>query len=223
MGSLFPNGSSIKLFCDLKTSEFSWEDPNDMVGNEIKEEIEVALRHKGEARSNLLFDCISDWLSAREARLFVKEIVFAISEYVDVDRRDQFNQTPLMFSAYFDSEKAILKLVDRGAKMEAFDPSGNTALHWAATDLSESCCKILLVNGAKVNARNKNGVTPLMFAARKRHTPLLFAADVKVVKLLLQWGADAKIENKYGETALNRATQKCVAVIQKYLNENSND
>lgn len=209
--SVFQNGSSIKLF--LKTNEFSWEDPNNLVGNEIKEEIEVAFRHKGEAKSNLLFDCISDWFSAREARLFVQELLFFISESVDVDRRNTFNQTPLMLAAYFGSEKAIFKLVDRGAKIQAVDPEGNTALHWAATDKNVSCCKMLLVRGAKINAQNKCGVTPLMFAARSCSSHTL-AADVEAVKLLLRWGADEKIKNNYGETALTRATQDCVAVIQ---------
>jgi ankyrin repeat protein len=113
-----------------------------------------------------------------------------------------------MFASGFDCGKAVSKLIERGANVEALSQFGCTALHWAADNGSESACEILLNHGARVNAKNKSGNTPLNGAARQAH--------VKVVKLLLKYQAETKIKNKYGETPLKKAQPSCAILIQTH-------
>merc|ERR1712098_642370 len=136
--NLLPNESSIGLFRDLEANEIFWEDPNELIPNVVKESIEMLFTfEKGEMLSNSLFDFISKWHSPREARPFVKDLLFAISLNVAVDRRNHQNQTPIMIAAHFDAEKAVLQLIERGAKLEAVDKHGNTALHLGAANASD--------------------------------------------------------------------------------------
>lgn len=152
--NLFPNESSVQVFRDLETNEISFEDSNDFIPEKIKMYIEVVLEElKGKELSNRLFDCeFGSFCLHADAIPFVKEILFAVSEHVDINRRGKRDITPLMTFAAFDAVKAIFKLIERNAKMEDVDSSllekidfyGRTAFHIAAIWGSESSCKVLL-------------------------------------------------------------------------------
>jgi hypothetical protein len=207
---LYPNKSSIKVFCDMETNVISWEDPENLVRDDSKKSIESSLQQKEKAMSNGLFDCIFKWYTyhiPNEANPFVRELLFSMSDYVDVDRRDKSNRTPLMLAAGYDAEKVkvVVNLVGRGAKMEVVDHDGRTALHYAAGNGNYSSCKVLLQKGANVNAQNKNQRTPLMWAAlfgqQKCSKPY-----AEVFKLLLNSGADTELRSTSGETAFQLAS-----------------
>merc|ERR1712096_196705 len=200
--------SIIGVFRDKETEEIWWEDPKNLISNEIKQEIEEFLKHKGE-KSNSLFSRISKWGLPDEATAFLKQLTLCVFQKIDVEKRDEYEQTPLMIAVELDSAKTVRKLIERGAKLEAKDGFGLTALHWSANVKDgEFCFRILLENAANVNAKEDDGCTPLFCAARAGH--------VKVVKLLLQFGADVKIKNKWGRTALYRATENCAEVIRRH-------
>jgi ankyrin repeat protein len=82
--------------------------------------------------------------------------------------------------------ETISFLIEQGAKVNAVDSDGNTALMYA----SEHAVPILLKAGAKVNAVNSDGNTALMYASEH------------VVPILLKAGANLEHKNKNGETAL---------------------
>jgi len=180
-------------------------DPNNVIPNIIKETIQSALMKNGEAKSNEIFAKISDWDVPEEAREFVKESMLLMSENIEVKKEDASKRTPLMLAAEFGEEKAVVKLIKRGAEIGALDIVGYTSLHWAAMSGNEACCNLLLRNGADINAKNKFGSTSLMRAA--------WFGYVKVVQILLMHGADTKLRDDDGETALNQAAQNCVYVI----------
>lgn len=207
--NLYPNKSSIKVFRDLETEQISWKDPNELVEIRIKKLIEVSLQQKGKTMSNHLFSCIFDWNVPADANPFVKELLFGMSKTVDVERRGSYNSARLMIAAKFDADKAVAKLIERGAETEDVDSHGWTATHWAASFGSIASCKVLLNNGANVNAQNIAGYTALMLAAMN--------ADVKFMKLLLQFAADTKIKNKHdGRIALQLARGDCCNVIEEH-------
>lgn len=52
--------------------------------------------------------------------------------------------------------------------------------------------ELLLDNNANINARNDYNETPLFYACRKKH--------YKIIRLLLQRGADKTIKNDFGDT-----------------------
>lgn len=209
---IYPNQSSIKVFYDVEANVVSWEDPDNLVPNEIKKSIELSSQQNGKAEmSNCLFDCIFDWYTyhiPKEANPFVRELLFSASDYVDIERRDQSNRTPLFYAAGFNAEKVVVKLVGRGANTEAVDHEGRTALHYATGNGNFLSCKTLLQKGANVNAQNKNGKTPLMWAALYIH--------LQIFKLLLDSGANTEIKSTRGETAFQLASPNWANVITAY-------
>jgi len=138
----------------------------------------------------------------------LKELMLPISEHVNVEKRDKFNQTPLHFASTFNAEKAVAQLIKRGAKLEAANEAGWTALHFAALNGSELSCRVLLEHCANVNAVTELGKTPLMFAASSGFTG--------VVTQLLTARADTKMGDKYHLTASYYAKRNCRKLISDY-------
>lgn len=203
--NIFPN-ESVKILRDMETNEMAWEDPNNLIPNVVKAEIERCLQQKGEEMSNCMFDSISYWYFHVAAHPFVKQILLPVSDNVDV-RRESEGKTPLM------TAKAVAKLIERGATVEATDQNGRRALHYAAMYGGESSCEILLFHGAKVDAQDETETTALMSAAYHGHA--------KIVKMLLKFDADAKISDKYGKTAIDFAKrfnrQNCADVLGEHI------
>jgi uncharacterized protein len=89
---------------------------------------------------------------------------------------------------------AAVKLLSQGVDVNASEPDGTTALHWAAHRDDVDLVDRLIRAGAKVNARNDYGSTPMSEAA--------IAGDVAVIERLLKAGADVESPNADGQTAL---------------------
>jgi len=71
----------------------------------------------------------------------------------------------------------------------------------------KEAAEVLLNHKANVNKQDKEGYTPLMRAAFNSHD--------EIVKLLLAKGADPKLKEKKGKTALDLAEEnKCTAVVE---------
>lgn len=68
-------------------------------------------------------------------------------------------------------ERAV-RLVTKGAPVDTRDPSGKTALHWAAWRNKRSQVRSLLDLGATVDAVDRIGQTPLVLASAGGHTDL---------------------------------------------------
>jgi ankyrin repeat protein len=85
-------------------------------------------------------------------------------------------------------------LIQKKADVNATQPDGATALHWAVHRDNLELADALVKAGANVSASNLQGVTPLSMAA--------LYGNPKMVDLLLKAGADAKARGLYGETML---------------------
>jgi ankyrin repeat protein len=123
---------------------------------------------------------------------------------------------------------AIQALLPQHVDLNAADPDGSTALHWAVRHDDLETANLLLSSGANVKAANRYGVTPLSLACVNGNaamiesllkagadpnvalpggeTPLMTAArtgKVDAVKVLLSHGADVNFaESQRGQTAL---------------------
>jgi hypothetical protein len=85
-----------------------------------------------------------------------------------------------------------------GAPLDSRDGDGNTMLHAAALKGQLEVAQYLVGQpNIAIDARDKVGSTPLMLAAG--------AGQVDVVKLLLDKGADYKLQNNDGKSALHGA------------------
>ncbi|MGE0394413.1 MAG: ankyrin repeat domain-containing protein, partial [Vicinamibacterales bacterium] len=91
----------------------------------------------------------------------------------------------------------VRQLIAKKADVNAPQPDGATALHWAAFRDDLALTTLLVGAGADANARNDYGVTPLSLAASQ--------ASPAVVTALLKAGADAAATLPSGETPLMTA------------------
>ncbi len=105
-------------------------------------------------------------------------------------------ETPLMLAAITNQLDWVQKLIERGADV---NQKGWTPLHYAATKGNIDIMRLLIENHAYLDAESPNGTTPLMMAAHYG-TPL-------ATKLLLEEGADPRLQNQLGLTALAFAKQ----------------
>jgi ankyrin repeat protein len=105
-------------------------------------------------------------------------------------------ETPLMLAAITNQLDWTKKLIDKGADV---NQQGWTPLHYAATKGNIEIMRLLIENHAYLDAASPNGTTPLMMAAHYG-TPM-------ATKLLLEEGADPRIKNQVGLTALAFARQ----------------
>lgn len=101
---------------------------------------------------------------------------------------------------------ALARLLIADTNVNAAQPDGMTALHWAAHHDDLATAKLLLAAGANAKAENRYGVTPLALACTNGNAAL--------IELLLAAGADANAPLRGGETPLMTAarTGKVAAV-----------
>lgn len=90
--------------------------------------------------------------------------------------------------------EAVRRLLKQGVPVNAGQPDGFTALHWAAQWDKADMADLLIRGGGKVSAADNYGVTPLLLACTNR--------SVLMVDLLLKAGANPNAAQVYGETVL---------------------
>lgn len=133
----------------------------------------------------------------------------------DVNDTDNYGWTPLINAVAEDAskdEQTIRILLDYGADVNIKDDAGGTALHRiliSADDenqqSSEIITKILIKAGADVNTQDNDGQTPLCaWYNGGNHTAGLPALA------LIHTGADASIEDNYGDSLLKGVMGLCV-------------
>jgi ankyrin repeat protein len=94
---------------------------------------------------------------------------------------------------------AIRSLLKKHSDVNAAQPDGMTALHWAAELDNLEIAQLLVKAGADVKATNRYGITPLSLACVNGNT--------EMVELLLKAGADPNTTLRGGETVLMTAAR----------------
>ena len=136
-------------------------------------------------------------------------IIALIQKGVDVNGKDMNGSSALLVAARWGDINIVKLLLDNGATAdEPRSPKGRTPLMVACTFYSgATVCGMLIKKGADVNAKSKESETPLMLAAQ--------SAKLNVVELLLAQGANAKMKNDRGETALDYAVKSDAVIFAK--------
>lgn len=123
--------------------------------------------------------------------------------------------TPLMKAASKGHLCVVGLLVERDAKLDVqrHKGRGQTALMLAAKHGHEKVCDLLVEKEANVNLVDQwgGGNTALMYAAYYGHVP--------TVEILLKHGADARITNWKGETAIDKAKKRGHSKVEDLLSK----
>ncbi len=153
---------------------------------------------------------------------------------IDLDVRDYEGRTPLMLAAYAGQTAFVGKMIEKGAPLNSTDNFGRTALYFAVAATEEGAIDKLIEKGANlhilpktdrrsflhqaaekarvsltkkfvaaklpVNRKDVNGNTPLHIAIKHGNEP--------VIEYLLENGADPKIADSVGFTAVDLAEQR---------------
>src|SRR5688572_31589717 len=101
---------------------------------------------------------------------------------------------PLASAIQSGNRAAAIELIAKGADVNAAEPDGTTALHWAAHRDDLDLVDRLLKAGAKPNRTNDYGATPMSEAAT--------TGNVAMLQKLLDAGASVESPNGDGMTAL---------------------
>jgi ankyrin repeat protein len=135
--------------------------------------------------------CADDDLCKAIGRGDASDVASLLQKGADVDARfdyeGSFSQAPVLVVAVAYGKPDMLSLLlEHGAKIDAADANGRTALFNAVDRRDAGMIRLLIDKGAQVDAADSHGWTPLTHAAYKATE-----ADVEVVKLLLQNRAKA--------------------------------
>ena len=123
---------------------------------------------------------------------------YLLNHGADVNIRDDYGDTALMFCGYITGRADIAELLlQHGADVNIQNEIGFTALMFSCCKGFIDIVKLVLRYDADVNIRDNFGVTALMHSCRIEN------ADINIVKLLLEHDADVDVQdNTFGRTAL---------------------
>lgn len=129
-----------------------------------------------------------------------------------VNLQDKKKRTPLILAAHNGHTTIVEFLFSKGADINARDSDNQTALMYVSKRSFNETAGFLLRNGAEVNVQSKKkGITALMRAA--------VSDNVELVRMLLEHGADANLEDVFGRTAKFLAQKKGNSAVVDMLPE----
>lgn len=107
--------------------------------------------------------------------------------------------SPLICAAKDNNTKIVEVLLKHGADSNSIDIDGTTALMSAVRQRNSTMMKMLIKSGADINAQDNNGDSVLEYASKGSCS----GDGEKIVKYLLQNGANRGIRNNQGKTPLD--------------------
>ncbi len=113
----------------------------------------------------------------------------------DVDISNKFGETPLMMASIGGNLDLVKTLVIQNKAQ--VNHIGWTPLHYASSTGQLEVAQFLIANGAIIDSLSPSNTTPLMMA--------VLGGNEQLIKLLLDKGADLKLRNDQGLTAIDIA------------------
>jgi ankyrin repeat protein len=138
-----------------------------------------------------------------------------VKHAADVSSRDWSHWTPLHLASVMGNVGSIELLLQLGADFNARAKDNSTPLHRAAYSGCPRAVELLLQRGAEVNACDGAHMTPL----HKSLLNELDQPDVDVVRLLLENGANADVEDDEGRTPFQIASSRKLSYITRLLSK----
>jgi ankyrin repeat protein len=125
------------------------------------------------------------------------EVLRLLKDGANIDAKEgEHEQTAIILAARFGDKELIEMLINEGAKVDARDDKGRTALFF--TDVGTEIFASLLASGANIHAVDHEGNSLLMQKVSQ-------SASLNEVEALLKLGINPDIRNVEGESALDLA------------------
>ncbi|CAM3723134.1 ankyrin repeat domain-containing protein [Polynucleobacter arcticus] len=134
-------------------------------------------------------------LAIRDQSLKVTDLLLT-NKTIDVNLTNQNGENPLMMAS-IEGQLPLVETLVLKNKAE-INKTGWTPLHYACTTGKLSVAEFLVSKGAKVNALSQSETTPLMMAVG--------SGNDQLIKFLLDNGADLRMRNHEGYSAIDVAT-----------------
>ena len=102
------------------------------------------------------------------AERHAETVAVLLAAGADVNKRNRFGRTALMFAALYGDARIVKALLDRGADVNVVpdDETGRPALAAAAMNGHLEVVRLLLDKGAETSIRDREGTTALGWARR---------------------------------------------------------
>ncbi|RYG73776.1 hypothetical protein EON80_03020 [bacterium] len=128
-----------------------------------------------------------------------------VQKGADVNARDARAETPLFEALsqptgfFAERARSMAKfLLGKKASVNAIEQNGSSVLHRAVQSDDAALIELIADNGANVNVRDSLGWTPIFWL-------MTHSSNLKIVRKLIEKGADLNIKAKYGFTLLSAA------------------
>lgn len=131
------------------------------------------------------------------------ELKLLLDSKADPNLADESGNTPLVAAVDQRSVESVKLLLDAGAKVDPPPLAPTGALQEAAKFGDLQLMTLLLNHAADVNGKNSQGDTPLLVLARNSYGDPPVRAEI--AKMLMQRGANPKLPDKNGSTAVEVA------------------
>ncbi len=156
---------------------------------------------------------LSDYIVSNPDLDKVKQL---IQKGIDVNRRNQFNISPLEIACKSGNLDLSKLLISHGARLNDKLTNDRTALMIALSEGSNyELIEYLLQSGAEINIKDKFGV-PAFFYLYMVDQPI-FGTRLNLIKLLEKYGADITQTNKDNTSLLFKTVASCDLPATQYL------
>lgn len=137
----------------------------------------------------------------------------------DVNLRDKYGYTPLMFAAKDNSLEMIDILLEHGADLHAENKFGDTALHIAASSAQPKAVQKLIDLGSDVHHKTSynSGIAISVIGSRRISSPSDIARAIQVLQILIDHGIDLHIVNDFDRNAMTLAESRKIKAYVDFL------
>jgi ankyrin repeat protein len=165
--NIFLRSSNFLLACSLVLSFSSNVYANDLPqSSESNKPINVQIKQVRQEKTKL--DLNAQLLVATQNGN-IKDVRSLISQATDVNVRDEYGWTPLLWAAMNGHTDVVRVLLVSGANPNTRNKYGWTPLMWAAGQGYGEIVRSLIASGARLNAQDRNGWTAIMWAWDGNH------------------------------------------------------
>jgi ankyrin repeat protein len=135
----------------------------------------------------------------------LRKIRELIAQNVDINIRDEYSFTALIWACSYGYVDIAKELIDAGADLDNSDTGGRTALIWASYYGHLEIVQNLIANGANSKTQDCNGLTAYRAAKERNHRDIALLFARKINKKTTQnineevCTEEVEIDNKKGE------------------------